>query len=759
LLNKIKFFVIMIGILFENTLWDLSQTWITDSFPDFGFSIEETALVWMPSFILFVTSLYEWHNWSPEVITSRGSSHPTTWTLLSIIKIVYTIVLIINHKKRVMNTSGVLFIFWLCLSIGTAFNIRTIFYIAFNEDSIDSYDNVFTYTTKSLSYPIIITQLLLSCFADSTQVFTTVADRENSSPENESLFLSRLTFSWFTPMIMNGYRKPLTTEDMWSLSTQNRTNVFIKQFNKHWKPIKNNKTKNAINIFPVVLKTYWPTLVFTACIKLMVTLLTFTQPLVLDRLITFITSQTNTTDTGEPIWRGYVYALAMFASTVLASVLSGQYTHRQNVLLMKIKTCVTSALYEKSLRLSSAGHKDFSTGDIVNLISAHTANVMNFFNLMNNLWLSPAIVIIATWLLWAQLGAATLAGVLILVLLVPINSYVLAREYKLWGKIMTLKDQRMSAITETINNIKLYGWEPAFMTRVFGHRDQECSALRSANVVGGVHRGLMATAPYLVSLGSFTAFLYMSDQNILDPNKAFVSLLLFNIMKGDITRFPYLVNAALNCRFSVKRMNSFLNANEVNESFVDHKPNQRTPIVVKNGSFKWDNNCNDSVLKNINIEIESQSLVAVVGRVGAGKSSLLSALLADMEKSEGSVNVSGRTAYCPQQAWIQNTTLRQNILFNSEYNPEFYNKVLDSCALRPDLAVLSAKDMTEIGEKGINLSGGQKQRVSLARAVYSSADIYLLDDPLSAVVPTLRPAISRGLSIGPKDPNYSAKNP
>ncbi|CAG2112205.1 unnamed protein product, partial [Medioppia subpectinata] len=459
---------------------DLSQTWITDSFPEFGLSIEETALVWMPSLILFVTSLYEWHNRSPEVITSRGSSHPTTWTLLSITKIISTIA------------------------------------------PLESNINVFTFTT--ISFPIIITQLLLSCFADSTQVLTTVADEENSSPENQSSFLSRLTFSWFTPMIMNGYRKPLTTEDMWSLSTQNRTNVFIKQFNKHWKPIQQNSAKHAINIFPAILKTYWPTLLINACILLAVISLTLTQPLILDRLITFITSQTNmSSDTGEPICRGYVYAGAMFASLVLASVLNIHYKSRQDLLFMKIKTCVTSALYEKSLRLSSAGRQDFSTGDIINLITADMNHLIEFFYFLNNLWLSPVTIIVATCLLWAQLGAATLAGVAIMVLVVPINSYLMTREHQLWAKLPEYKDKRVSAITEIINHIKvlkLYGWEPAFLTRVFGHRARECQLLNVVMVMSAISSSIVTAAQYMVSLCSFMAFLYLSDENILDVNKA-----------------------------------------------------------------------------------------------------------------------------------------------------------------------------------------------------------------------------------------------
>ena len=173
-----------------------------------------------------------------------------------------------------------------------------------------------------------------------------------------------------------------------------------------------------------------------------------------------------------------------------------------------------------------------------------------------------------------------------------------------------------------------------------------------------------------------------------------------------------------------------MNSDEIDEHSVSHEDNYKTPVLVENAWFKWTKESSDCVLKNISLKVKRNTLVAVVGQVGVGKSSLLSALLGDMEKTEGSVNVSGSIAYVSQTPWIQNTTLKQNILFTSQHNHRKYEKVLDSCALRQDLDILTAGDMTEIGEKGINLSGGQKQRVSLARAVYTDADIYLLDDPL-----------------------------
>lgn len=154
------------------------------------------------------------------------------------------------------------------------------------------------------------------------------------------------------------------------------------------------------------------------------------------------------------------------------------------------------------------------------------------------------------------------------------------------------------------------------------------------------------------------------------------------------------------------------------------------PVIVENGTFSWGD---IPILKEINLRFKSTTLTAVVGSVGAGKSSLLSAILGEMIHKNGIVNTYGNIAYLQQQAWIQNASLKDNILFGKPFDRDRYEKIIEACALKTDLEILPAGDETEIGEKGINLSGGQKQRVSLARAIYADADIYLLDDPLSAV--------------------------
>lgn len=181
---------------------------------------------------------------------------------------------------------------------------------------------------------------------------------------------------------------------------------------------------------------------------------------------------------------------------------------------------------------------------------------------------------------------------------------------------------------------------------------------------------------------------------------------------------------------SVKRIDKFMNAEEIDPNNVTKKSSENA-LEIRNGTFTWGGET--TTLRDINMRVKRGNLTALVGAVGCGKTSVISALLGEMEKISGEANVDGKLAYVPQQAWIQNASLQDNITFGLPMNATFYDQVIEACALKPDLAMLPGGDQTEIGEKGINLSGGQKQRVSLARAVYSGADVYILDDPLSAV--------------------------
>lgn len=185
---------------------------------------------------------------------------------------------------------------------------------------------------------------------------------------------------------------------------------------------------------------------------------------------------------------------------------------------------------------------------------------------------------------------------------------------------------------------------------------------------------------------------------------------------------------------SNRRLTDFLLSDELSLSCVDTKATDNNEVVkVSNATLTWDRVQSEPTVHNLNFNVKKGQLVCIVGRVGHGKSSCLQALLGEMDKLHGYVGLRGRVSYVPQQPWMQNQTVRQNITFGKTFDEYFYNRVLDACALFLDLCTLPLGDMTEIGEKGINLSGGQKARISLARAVYQNYDVYLLDDPMSAV--------------------------
>ena len=279
--------------------------------------------------------------------------------------------------------------------------------------------------------------------------------------------------------------------------------------------------------------------------------------------------------------------------------------------------------------------------------------------------------------------------------------------------------------------LKLYAWEPSFADHILKIRASEVDALKKAAYLSAVAYFVWTCAPFIVALTSFAVYIFIDPNNVLDAQTAFVSLTYFNMLRRPLYYLPNLIVFMVQCSVSLKRINRFMNSEELSADTVSKDPNLPQPVLAQQASFTWDNTRNH--LQDINMAVEAGSLVAVVGAVGSGKSSLLSALLGELKRTGGHVNVHGSVAYVPQQAWIQNSTLEGNITFGKRYNPALYKRVVEACALMPDLEMLPAGDQTEIGEKGINLSGGQKQRLSVARAVYSNRSLYLLDDPLSAV--------------------------
>lgn len=326
-----------------------------------------------------------------------------------------------------------------------------------------------------------------------------------------------------------------------------------------------------------------------------------------------------------------------------------------------------------------------------------------------------------------------------MILMVPLNAVMAMKTKTYQVAHMKSKDNRIKLMNEILNGIKvlkLYAWELAFKDKVLAIRQEELKVLKKSAYLAAVGTFTWVCTPFLVALSTFAVYMTVNKNNVLDAQKAFVSLALFNILRFPLNILPMVISSIVQASVSLKRLRIFLSHEELEPDSIERTPIKdgggTNSITVKNATFTWARN-DPPTLNGITFSIPEGSLVAVVGQVGCGKSSLLSALLAEMDKVEGHVSIKGSVAYVPQQAWIQNDSLRENILFGRQLEERYYNAVIEGCALLPDLEILPSGDRTEIGEKGVNLSGGQKQRVSLARAVYCDSDVYLFDDPLSAV--------------------------
>uniref|UniRef100_A0A4W5LVF6 ABC-type glutathione-S-conjugate transporter n=1 Tax=Hucho hucho TaxID=62062 RepID=A0A4W5LVF6_9TELE len=449
----------------------------------------------------------------------------------------------------------------------------------------------------------------------------------------------------------------------------------------------------------------------------------FAIPQVLSLLLGFMNEE------DAPLWKGYFYATLMFLLSCLQSLFNHQYMYTCFTVGMRVKTAVMGLVYRKSLVINSASRRTCTVGEIVNLVSADTQKLMDFVVYFNAVWLAPIEIALCLFFLWQHLGPSALAGIATVILIFPLNGFIAKKRSKLQVQ-MKFMDGRIKLMNEILNGIKIlkfYAWEKAFLEQVLGYREKELKALKKSQILYSISIASFNSSTFLIAFAMFGVYVLIDDKNVLDAQKVFVSMALINILKTPLSQLPFAMSTTMQAIVSLKRLGKYLCSEELKDDNV-----AKAPFNTDNGTFSWTKE-GPPCLKRINVRVPQGSLVAVVGHVGSGKSSLLSAMLGETEKRSGSVSIKGSVAYVPQQAWIQNATVQDNVMFGREKQKTWYQRVLDACALLPDLEILHAGDSTEIGEKGLNLSGGQKQRVSLARAVYRKADVYLLDDPLSAV--------------------------
>uniref|UniRef100_A0A8C7RIZ8 ABC-type glutathione-S-conjugate transporter n=1 Tax=Oncorhynchus mykiss TaxID=8022 RepID=A0A8C7RIZ8_ONCMY len=573
----------------------------------------------------------------------------------------------------------------------------------------------------------------------------------------DASFLSKMLFWWFTGLVVKGYRTPLEAGDLWNLREEDTSDKILSDLEEEWttecaKLQQQEKTMVAA----VALGTRLPDqaqilrklqkeqssgfcllrtlarnlgpyfLTGTMCI-IFHDFFMFAIPQVLSLLLGFMNEE------DAPLWKGYFYATLMFLLSCLQSLFNHQYMYTCFTVGMRVKTAVMGLVYRKSLVINSASRRTCTVGEIVNLVSADTQKLMDFVVYFNAVWLAPIEIALCLFFLWQHLGPSALAGIATVILIFPLNGFIAKKRSKLQVQ-MKFMDGRIKLMNEILNGIKIlkfYAWEKAFLEQVLGYREKELKALKKSQILYSISIASFNSSTFLIAFAMFGVYVLIDDKNVLDAQKVFVSMALINILKTPLSQLPFAMSTTMQAIVSLKRLGKYLCSEELKDDNVAKAP-LSTGVLIDNGTFSWTKE-GPPCLKRINVGVPQGSLVAVVGHVGSGKSSLLSAMLGETEKRSGSVSIKGSVAYVPQQAWIQNATVQDNVMFGREKQKTWYQRVLDACALLPDLEILPAGDCTEIGEKGLNLSGGQKQRVSLARAVYRKADVYLLDDPLSAV--------------------------
>ena len=435
---------------------------------------------------------------------------------------------------------------------------------------------------------------------------------------------------------------------------------------------------------------------------------------------------------------GYIYAIALFVVPAIQTIFLHQYFWVGTSNGLVIKNSITSEIYRKSLVMTSRARNAMTHGEIVNLMSVDAQKFQDISTHIHMLWSAPLQIGLSLYFLYRELGVAIFPGIGLIIALIPFNSFAGKKVGGYMREVMLAKDKRLKVVSEMLTSmkiVKLYAWETFFKKWICDVRVKELDRIWQKAKIGVIVSISWAVSPFLITLAAFSTYvLYDPEKNIITPQKAFVAITYFNMLRFPMQFLPNVLMQLFELMVNVTRLQNFLNlpeteANKANSSV------EKGQIKVKNGHFKWDSKSKLFGLSDINIEIKQGELVAIVGHIGAGKSSLIAALLNEMEVIDGSVIINGSIGYVSQEAWLQNATLEDNIIFGQKKSKSYYNQCVEAAALKPDFDILPSGDQTEIGEKGINLSGGQKQRVSLARAAYAKPDIIFFDDPLSAVDP------------------------
>lgn len=584
-------------------------------------------------------------------------------------------------------------------------------------------------------------------FNNSNQSLTVNTTNTPAYPSN---FFSNISFQWIRKTLIKGRQTQITTKNIPSFDASINAHSLLKII----KPLWYNKYQFQLNhhpLFKTVVHANYKQLLLCVILNALEAVGELIEVTIFrDILRAFETTKTdindvdnNNNDDSTLLPLSYLIVM-MILCKFLATFLYRFEEFTVKATGASISIQIKALIYDKLLQVATYNKSTSSEGELINNIQIDAEKFADFLVVSPDTLILPFQLTFYIYLLFKFFGFTFLFGFACLALLIVVVGFLQKKRLKMQKLKMEASDIRMKKTTQAFNiikTIKLYSWENAFYKGIQAKRDIELKHFHKVNMLTVITNGLYWSGSILLS------FVSISFQNILSGNintaNVMTAIYIFTQLSEPLFEIPNLITELQETIISLTRIETFLRLKNYDGTQLAQLPKD-SPLAVQisNVSFGLDKDDGKELLllKNINLSINKGELISVVGEVGSGKSCLLNAILNNLHvyantpsSKEGNIKVSGKVSYISQNPWILNDTIKNNILFFNDMDEKKYTKVIEMCELQQDIQLFEGGDMTEIGEKGIGLSGGQKARLVIARALYNDADIFLFDDPLSAL--------------------------
>ncbi|KAM7261562.1 hypothetical protein ACFE04_020639 [Oxalis oulophora] len=547
------------------------------------------------------------------------------------------------------------------------------------------------------------------------------------TPYSGASLLSLATLSWLNPLLSLGAKRPLELKDIPLLAPKDRAKTNYKVLNSNWEKL---KAENTPSLAWAILRSFWKEAACNAIFAGLNTLVSYVGPFLVSYFVDYLGGRETFAH------EGYILAGTFFAAKLVETMTTRQWYLGIDIMGMHVRSALTAMVYRKGLKLSSLAKQSHSSGEIVNYMAVDVQRIGDYSWYLHDIWMLPMQIVLALAILYKNVGIASVATLVATIISIVITIPLAKIQEEYQDKLMAAKDDRMRKTSESLRNmriLKLQAWEDRYRLQLEDMRGVEFKWLKKALYSQAFVTFIFWSSPIFVAAVTFATSILLGTK--LTAGGVLSALATFRILQEPLRNFPDLVSMMAQTKVSLDRVSGFLQEEELPSDATIVLPHGMTNVAIeiKNGDFCWNASSHSPTLSGIQIRVEQGMRVAVCGMVGAGKSSFLSCILGEIPKISGEVKVCGAAAYVSQSAWIQSGNIEENILFGSPMDKVKYKRVIHACSLKKDLELFSHGDQTIIGDRGINLSGGQKQRVQLARALYQDADVYLLDDPFSAV--------------------------